>query len=182
MSDIDGLLALIPVGDIAKKLGIPEDVAQGAVSQVIPTLLGGMAANAKDDRGAASLEKALTGHGGVFPTPSVNDVDTDEGEKIVSHVFGPKKNDVVAAVASTGDSNVTQDIIAKILPIVAPIVLGWLASQFLGKKQAAPAEPAAAPASSGGIGDLLGGLLGGSGGGGDLIGNVLGGLLGGGRR
>ena len=179
MSDIDGLLALIPVNDIAKRLGIPEDVAQGAVSQVIPTLLGGMAANAKDDRGAASLERALAGHNGVFPNRSVSD--TDDGEKIVSHVFGPKRNDVVAAVATTGDSSVTQDIIAKILPIVAPIVLGWLASQFLGKKQAAPVEVAAAPASSGGIGDLLGGLLGGSGGG-DLIGTVLGGLLGGGRR
>jgi hypothetical protein len=144
-----------------------------------------MAANAKDDSGAASLEKALTGHAGVFPGTSVSEVDTADGEKIVSNVFGSKKNDVVAAVASTGDSNITQDIIAKILPIVAPIVIGWLASQFLGGKQDEPAKPAAAPASSGGIGDLLGGLLGGSkggAGGGDLLGSVLGGLLGGGKR
>ncbi|MBG6056317.1 hypothetical protein IWX81_002749 [Salinibacterium sp. CAN_S4] len=189
MSDIDGLLALIPVGDIARKLGISEDVAQGAVAQVVPTLLGGMAANAKDDSGAASLEKALSRHAGVFPGTSVSEVDTADGEKIVSNVFGSKKNDVVAAVASTGDSTITQDIIARILPIVAPIVIGWLASQFLGGKQAEPAKPAAAPAPSGGIGDLLGGLLGGSlggskggAGGGDLIGSVLGGLLGGGKR
>lgn len=180
MSDVDELLALIPVSDIAKQLGIPDDVAHGAVSQVIPTLLGGMAANAKDDSGAASLEKALAGHAGVFPTAGEK---TDDGERIVSNVFGSKKNDVVAAVASTGDSNITQDIIAKVLPIVAPIVLSWLASQFLGKKEAAPA--AQAPASSGGIGDLLGGLLGGSQGGSqgqDVLGGLLGGLLGGGKR
>ena len=141
MSDIDGLLALIPVGAIAQKLGIPEDVARGAVSQVVPTLLGGMAANAKNVSGAASLEKALAAHSGVFPGTPVGDPKLDgvddrdgDGEKIVSNVFGSKKNDVVAAVASTGDSNITQDIIAKVLPIVAPIVIGWLASQFFGKK------------------------------------------------
>ena len=192
MSDIDGLLALIPVGAIAQKLGIPEDVARGAVSQVVPTLLGGMAANAKNVSGAASLEKALAAHSGAVPGPAVGDLrlngdgDGDgDGEKIVSNVFGSKKNDVVTAVASTGDSNITEDIIAKVLPIVAPIVIGWLASQFFGKKQAAPAEPAAAPASSGGIDDLLGNLLGGSQGGsqgGDILGSVLGGLLGGGKR
>ena len=190
MSDIDGLLALIPVGAIAQRLGIPEDVARGAVSQVVPTLLGGMAANAKNVSGAASLEKALAAHSGAVPGPAVGDLrlngDGDgDGEKIVSNVFGSKRNDVVTAVASTGDSNITQDIIAKVLPIVAPIVIGWLASQFFGKKQAAPAEPAAAPESSGGIDDLLGDLLGGSQGGfqgGDILGSVLGGLLGGGKR
>ena len=202
MSDIDGLLALIPVGAIAQRLGIPEDVARGAVSQVVPTLLGGMAANAKNVSGAASLEKALAAHSGVVPGTPVGDPKLDgdsdsdgdgDGEKIVSNVFGSKKNDVVTAVASTGDSNITQDIIAEVLPIVAPIVIGWLASQFFGKKQAAPAEPAAAPESSGGIDDLLGDLLGGShdgsegssqGGsrGDDILGNVLGGLLGGGKR
>ncbi len=181
MSDIDGLLALIPVDEIARKLGISEDVAHGAISQVIPTLLGGMAANAKDDNGAASLEKALAGHAGVFPKTSAGEINTDDGEKIVNNVFGSKKKDVVAAVASTGDSNITQDIIARVLPIVAPIVIGWLASQFLGKKDAAPSATAQAPASSGGVGDLLGGLLGGSQGG-DLLGGVLGGLLGGGKR
>ena len=188
MSDIDGLLALIPVGAIAQKLGIPEDVARGAVSQVVPTLLGGMAANAKNVSGAASLEKALAAHSGVFPGTPMGDPkldDDSDGEKIVSNVFGSKRNDVVAAVASTGDSNITQDIIAKVLPIVAPIVIGWLASQFIGTKQATPTEPAAAPASSGGISDLLGDLLGESLGGsqgGDILGSVLGGLLGGGKR
>ncbi|MGV8896715.1 MAG: DUF937 domain-containing protein [Rhodoglobus sp.] len=184
MQDVDELLALVPVGDIAKQLGIPENVARDAVSQVIPTLLSGMAANASDSSGAASLERALAGHAGVVPSGSVSEIDTDDGEKIVSNVFGSRKNDVVAAVASTGDSTVTQDIIAKVLPIVAPLVLTWLASRFLGKKQAAPAE-SASPAPSGGIGEILGGLLGGAKGsspGGNILGSVLGGLLGGGKR
>ena len=63
MSDLDGLLKLIPIGDIAKKLGVSEQQAESAVKQVVRTLLGGMAANAHDDAGTQSLEKALTDHG-----------------------------------------------------------------------------------------------------------------------
>ena len=59
MSQFDGLLAMIPVGDIAKQLGIDESVAELAVQQVLPALVSGMAANAKDEAGAKSLEKAI---------------------------------------------------------------------------------------------------------------------------
>ncbi|MGL4340100.1 MAG: DUF937 domain-containing protein [Rhodoglobus sp.] len=182
MAHLDGLLELIPVNDIATQLGIPKDLAEGAVQQLVPTILSGMAANAQHNDGAISLEKALSTHSqsidGVRAT--VDKIDTVDGEKIANNVFGSKKNEVVAALASTSNSSMTQDVIAKMLPMVAPIVISWLASQFFGKKDAAaPAPPA--PASSGGIGDLLGGLLGGSQGN-DIVGSVLGGLLGGGKR
>ena len=92
------------------------------------------------------------------------------------------KNDVVAAVADTSKGDVTKELIAKLLPIIAPIVISFIASQFLGQKTETPAAKEEAPAaSSGGIGDLLGGLLG-SAGGQEVIGSVLGGLLGGGKK
>ncbi|MCU1410005.1 MAG: hypothetical protein JWR04_712 [Rhodoglobus sp.] len=185
MSEFDGLLDLIPVGDIAKQLGIPEDVAESAVKQAIPAIIGGMAANAKDSGGAQSLEKALSKHATSTSgkkVASVKDIDTADGEKIVNNVFGSKKNDVVAAVADTSKGDVTKDLIAKLLPIIAPIVIAFVAKQFLGQKEEAPAaKEEAAPSSSGGIGDLLGGLLGSSGGQ-DLVGGLLGGLLGGGKK
>jgi len=185
MSDFDGLLDLIPVGDIAKQLGIPEDVAEAAVKQAIPAIIGGMAANAKDSDGAKSLESALNKHAtsSTGKKVSVKDIDTADGEKIVNNVFGSKKNDVVAAVADSSKGDVTKDLIAKLLPIIAPIVIAFVAQQFLGQKTAAPAaeQPKAAPASSGGIGDLLGGLLGSSQGQ-EIVGSVLGGLLGGGKK
>lgn len=183
MSDFDGLLDLIPVGDIAKQLGVPEDVAEAAVKQAIPAIIGGMAANAKDSGGAKSLEKALSKHtSSSGKKVSVKDIDTADGEKIVNNVFGAKKNDVVAAVADTSKGDVTKELIAKLLPIIAPIVISFIASQFLGQKTETPAAKEEAPAeSSGGIGDLLGGLLG-SAGGQEVIGSVLGGLLGGGKK
>jgi hypothetical protein len=185
MSGFDGLLDRIPVGDIAKQLGVPEDVAEAAVKQAIPAIVGGMAANAKDSGGAKSLEKALGTHAARAPRKrvSVHDIDTTDGEKIVSNVFGSKKNDVVAAVAETSKGDVTKDLIGKLLPIVAPIVIAYIAEQYLGQKTEAPAATPAPSQkkSSGGIGDLLGGLLGGSQGQ-DILGGVLGGLLGGGKK
>jgi len=179
MSDLDGLLALIPVGDIAKKLGVDEATAESAVKQVLPALVGGMAANSKDEAGAKSLEKALGKHSGR--SVSVADVDEADGEKIVNNVFGAKKSEVVTAVAAKSDK-ADESLISKLLPILAPIVLAWLASQFFNKKEEAPAAKEAAPASSGGgIGDLLGGLVG-SKQGQDMLGGLLGGLLGGGKK
>lgn len=72
------------------------------------------------------------------------------------------------------------DIIQKLLPILAPIVMAFLAKQFGGGSQTAQSD------NSGGIGDILGSLLGGgaggsNAGGGDL-GDLLGGLLGGGSN
>jgi hypothetical protein len=201
MADLNALLDQIPVGDIAKKLGIDESVAEAAVKQVLPGLVSGLAANAKDPKGAASIEKALNKHGtkGIKGKPKVAEIDTADGEKIVKNVFGANTDKVatkLAAGASLGTKAagpsagaVTGDIIKQILPIVAPIVLSFLAQQFLKGKTpatetaAAPAAPAtpAAPAADNGIGDLLGGLLS-SPQGQQIAGDLLGGLLGGGRK
>ena len=46
MAQYDDLLAQIPIGDIASQLGIDEYVAEYAVQQVLPVLVGGLKANA----------------------------------------------------------------------------------------------------------------------------------------
>jgi hypothetical protein len=178
VSDLDSLLKQIPIDQIAKKLGVDDDVARDAVEKALPTIVAGLSANSKDKAGAASLEKALVTHKDRRPA-SVDDIDTDDGEKIVNNVFGANKTKVVAAVSKTAKAD--ESVIAKILPIVAPIVLSWLASRFLNKK-----TTDAAGSGQGGIADVLGGLLGGAtggkGGGGDMLGGLLGGLLGGGKK
>lgn len=187
MADLSSLLTQIPVADIAKQLGIDESVAEAAVQQIVPGLVAGLAANAEDPKGAASLTKALShDRGGV--KKKVSEIDTEDGKKIVRNVYGDKQDAVATKLAATatkasGAGDVTQDIIKQILPIVAPIVLAWLAEQFLGgKKEETSAKEE--ESSSGGLGDLLGGLLGGgsSSSGGDMLGDLLGGLLGGGKK
>ena len=186
MADLNALLDQIPVGDIAKQLGIDEDTAEAAVKQVLPGLVGGLAANAKRDEKSAEMLSNTLKHHNKGIAKSVKDVDVEDGKKIVKNVFGANEDAVATKLAGASTkSDVTGDIIKQVLPIVAPIVLSWLASQFLGGKTdaAAPAaepEPAAAP-DAGGIGDLLGGLLS-SPQGQQIAGELLGGLLGAGKK
>ncbi|WP_338888023.1 DUF937 domain-containing protein [Rhodococcus sovatensis] len=178
MASLDELLAQIPIGQIASKLGVDEETARSAVTRALPTLVGGLEANAQDPAGAASLENALQQHsssslldGGI----DIDQVDEADGEKIVSNVFGDKKTDVASALGGIS-GGADSGLVAKVLPILAPIVLAYLAKRFTGGGQEAGAQ-----ASGGGLGDLLGSVLGsgGSGGSGGL-GGVLGGILGGG--
>ena len=180
MSDLDGLINLIPVGDIAKKLGIDESVAKTAIAVAVPAIVGGLAANAKDDKGASSLQNALGAHAGK--STKLADIDEEDGQKIVNNVFGSKKNEVVAAVAEKSGGVDMGAIVAQILPIIAPIVLAFVAQQMTKGSSAPAAEaPASGGSSNGGIGDLLGGLRS-SPQGQDVVGGLLGGLLGGGKK
>ena len=184
MAGIDEIMADIPIGDIAAKLGVDEATARKAVEDALPALLAGMGANATDPAGAASLERAVVKHDPKLVEGGVNlaDVDEDDGRKIVKNVFGNNTDQVVTALDKKegGGGN----LIGQLLPILAPIVMAFLAKQFSKKSEAGGS--AAAPADSGGgIGDILGGLLGGGGGGaggsgGGGLGDILGGRLGGG--
>jgi hypothetical protein len=185
VASYDDIIANIPIADLASRLGVDEATARAAVDQALPALLGGMGANAQDAAGAASLERAVQHHppqlfeGGV----DLDEVDQDDGEKIVHNVFGTNTDQVVQQLGSS-EGKAEPGLIQKLLPILAPIVLSFLASQFSKRQQGS--SPDASTAGGGGIGDLLGGLLGGAGGGssGGLggLGGLLGGLLGGGKR
>ncbi|WP_116953072.1 DUF937 domain-containing protein [Jiangella endophytica] len=187
MMDIDDLLTRLPIDQIAASLGVDEKTAEQATRQALPALIGGMQANAQDSDGAASLAKALDDHDDDLVKDGVDlgRVNTKDGEKIVSNVFGGNRDQVVNQLAGFNSKGGGSDLIGKLLPLLAPIVLSYLAGQLKGGGKEAPSQQAQ---SGGGLADILGGLLGGgsgsggSGGGlGDLLGS-LGGLLGGGKR
>ena len=92
MAELDGLLDMIPVGDIAKQLGISESDAKAAVTQVVPVIVAGMAANAKDKGGAKSLAGAATRHAQrAKKFTKVEDIDTEDGAKVARNVFGANR-------------------------------------------------------------------------------------------
>jgi hypothetical protein len=179
MTDFSSLIDQLPIGDIAKQLGVSPDVATAAINAAVPAIVGGLEANSKTPSGAQALESALVKHSQTDPSTVASNPDTADGKKIVSHVFGSKTSDVTAAVASK--SNVTQELIAQVLPIIAPIVLSWVASQFFSGKSTTSTAAAPAASAAGGIGGLLGGLIS-SKEGQDLITGALSGLLGGGTK
>ncbi|WP_223627435.1 DUF937 domain-containing protein [Microbacterium sp. EST19A] len=176
---LDDILKQVPVDDIAEKLGVSRDEAKVAIEQGGAVLLGGLAKNAETAEGSAAIQKALQKHEGATGASKVDDVDQADGGKIVAHILGGNEKEVTSKLT---ESKATPGIdFGKLLPILAPIVMGLIANANKDKK-----ADAGTADSGGGIGDLIGGLLGGgnsgSGGsaGGGGIGDVLGGLLGGG--
>jgi hypothetical protein len=187
MAGLDDLFAEIPVQDIATKLGVDEGEVNTAIRTLVPALVGGVQHNVQaDDIDSSKLESAVTTHaasglldGGV----SVDQVDEQEGNKLVANIFGGNDSGQVAsALAGTGAGG--SDLIKKLLPILAPIVLAYIGKQLTkGSGTTAPADSQPQAASGGGLGDILGSILGGASGGGggnNPLGSILGSVLGGG--
>jgi hypothetical protein len=197
---VEDILADIPMDQLAAQLGVDEATAEQATRQAIPALLGGMQANVEDPAGAMSLAGALGDHpselleGGV----DLDQVDSDDGEKIVGNIFGPNQ-DQVAQTLGGNLGGQAGGLIQRLLPILAPIVLAYLSKRLMGQRQgnqgSGQDDPlgsvlgGGASGSSNPLNDLLNSMLeggaaaGGSGqsSGGSIL-DVLGGLLGAGRR
>ncbi|NLJ53349.1 MAG: DUF937 domain-containing protein [Intrasporangiaceae bacterium] len=212
MAGLDDLLRSLPMDQLARQLGVDEATASQAASAALPALLGGLQANAHDERGASSILEALQQHRGSIFDEGIDfgKVDTADGEKISSHIFGSNQDQVVHALGGAG-GGASGQLIRKLLPLLAPIVLSYLARQMQGRGQTSgggggagsptlPTQQSGQPREAGApgslqdmLGEVLGGAAGGAaaqtgrqqsreqaGGGGIL--DILGGLLGGGRR
>ncbi|WP_353711762.1 DUF937 domain-containing protein [Arthrobacter sp. K5] len=189
MSDVQELLGQIPVQRIASLLGTDTASAQAAVEAAVPTLLAGMQGNVQAPDGAAALEAELARHRNGLADGDVDpsQVDTRDGEKIVGHVFGGQQDQVASRLAGTANlGGVGGDLVRRLLPILAPIVMSYLAKKVLGGRDSGVQGSGAqeSPAGAGGIdlGSILGGILGGFGSGGvgsGGLGDILGGILGG---
>lgn len=180
MSQIDDLLSAIPVSQLAARVGASEAETEQAIRQALPALVGGMKVNAEDPQGAQSLAGALRQHESSGPVHDggvdLDRVDPEDGQKIVGHVFGGQTDAVVSQLGGMG--NVSGDLVKKLLPLLAPIVMSWLAKQFGQKAPTGAAAQEQEGGLGGVLGDLLGGALGGAGGqGGGGLGDLLGGIL-----
>jgi hypothetical protein len=182
MAGLDELFNQIPTQEIASKLGVDEGEVNTAIKTLVPVLVGGLHQNAQDPDSASNIESAANNHaasglldGGV----SVDKVDEADGSKAIAKIFGGNDtNQVASALAGGGAGN--SDLIKRLLPILAPIVLAYIGKQLT--KGSAPAQPQAQASGGGGLGDVLGSILGGAGGGGggnNPLGSILGSVLGG---
>jgi hypothetical protein len=186
MAGLDDLFAEIPVQDIASKIGADEGEVNNAIRTLVPALVGGLAENVQaNEIDSSELESAVAEQGAsglLDGGVSVDQVDAKQGDQFVARIFGGNDSNAVAsALAGTGAGG--GDLIKKLLPILAPIVLAYIGKQLTkGKAAPADAQAQAAPG-GGGLGDILGSILGGAGGGGgggnNPLGSILGSVLGG---
>ena len=167
MAGLDELFAQIPVQDIASKVGADEGEVKNAIRTLVPALVGGLAQNVQsNDIDSSKLESAVEqqGNSGLLDGGvNVDQVDEKEGDNLVAHLFGGNDSNAVAsALGGTGAGS--SDLIKKLLPILAPIVLAYIGKQLTKGSASAPAQqPQAQSAGGGGLGDILGSILAGAG-------------------
>lgn len=144
------------VGTASKEIGESPEKTGSALSSALPLLLGAMKNNASSTEGASGLLGALTGgkHDGSILDNIGNLAGNSDllkdGAGILGHLFGGKEQNIAQAVGT--QSGISVGSAANLLKMAAPVLMG-----FLGKKTR---ESNVTDAN--GIGDVLGGLLGGS--------------------
>lgn len=153
---LNGPIGQTVISNVANQLGMDERQASSAISVALPAILAGMQRNVQSQQGAQSLNNALndTRHdgsllenlGGLLGGNS--QAITQDGGKILGHIFGDNKPAVEQGISQK--TGISLQKIGPLLAILAPIVMAYLGKE---KRQT--------NTSAGGLGDLLGGLLGG---------------------
>ncbi len=172
MALTDDILAALdsgPITDIAGQLGLDTDQVRSVVKDSLPAVLGGMAHNAQTDDGAASLASALGDHAEANPLGDLGSLlGGGLGGSILEHVLGgstPQVSDAIAQKAGLDPATVQ-----KILKVVAPIVMAFLAKKVVSGGSADPGvvkdqvqaerKEAESKAQTPDLGSIIGAILG----------------------
>jgi hypothetical protein len=150
---------------LSQQFGLSEEVMAGAIRSLAPALARGLGRETEQPNGGQSLANALmTGdHGRYLEDPAIlaQPATTEDGNKILGHVFGSKDVSRNVAAFASEQTGLNPSLLKQLLPVLAPIVMGILAQQLTKGRSQAEAAPApqAAPSRGGGLLDALGGLL-----------------------
>ena len=146
------------VSGVAGSTGQNESKTSSVLTMALPVLMKAMQRNASTPEGAQGLLGALSGKhdgsildnlGGLFGG-GVDESVKQDGDNILGHILGSKKQGVENIISQK--SGIDAGSVANILKVAAPILMGVLGKQTKEKNVN----------SSSGIGDLLGGMLGGN--------------------
>lgn len=145
---------------LAAQLGIPQERAAGLLPMLAPMILGGLQKQAQDQGGEERVEHIITKYGdedalgniGELFSKRVNEGNADPG---LGGLLGDAGYQ--AANGLSQKLGISQSKAAAILPMLAPLVLGWLSKQ---RKQGGDAgSPAAEGGGSGGGMGMIMGML-----------------------
>ena len=138
-----------------QNLGLSQDQTGAALSALVPALAAGLHRNASQPGGLESLLGALAGgdHARYVDDPSAlagHDV-ASNGNAILGHILGGKDASRAVAASASAQTGLGEDVLKKLLPLAATLVMGALARQHAGQG----ATPADAAASAGGLLGML---------------------------
>jgi hypothetical protein len=145
------------IGGASAQSGQSAEKTSSVLSMALPFLLGAMKKNSATPDGAAGLLSALNGKhdgsildnlGDVFDGGIADNVQQD-GAGILGHILGGSQSNIENALSHK--SGIDESSVAQILKVAAPILMGVLGKQTRQNNVN----------DSAGLGDLLGGLMGG---------------------
>jgi len=118
------------VNQLSGQLGADQASTRNALGTALPLLMGALARNSGDQNGAEALDRALEKHdGGILDNLDgfLEKPDVDDGNGILRHMLGNKRSNVETGVSRA--SGLDPSMVAKLLPMLAPVVLGALGRQ-----------------------------------------------------
>lgn len=140
LEELAGALGGDTLGQLAGVLGADNDVVSKGVAAALPALLGGLARNARQPEGASALTNALGNDhdgsildslGSIFGGNQWAQQQANRhGESILGHLFGQSRPRVEQQVSAS--SGLSSAMVSKLLPLLAPVVLGYLGKKMRG--------------------------------------------------
>src|SRR5262245_42737269 len=154
---------------IGRQFGLNEEQTRAALDALVPVVAAGVRRTAQSPEGLQDIfRQVLTGgHGRTLDDDQAVHFDRAKpvGDEVLGQIYGDKQVSREVAQQLSATSGVGADILKKLLPIVATMVLGTLAKR-MGSGGAMAGEQVPQPRSDGGgggLGDILRDVLGGGG-------------------
>jgi len=148
------------VEQLSKNFGLSQDQTASALSSLLPALGAGLARNTQQPGGLDALLGALSSrrHEAYLEKPEIlaSGETVADGNGILGHILGSKEVSRGIAQKAAAQTGIGEDVLKKMLPIVAVMAMGMLSKQNVGSGMQIPG--AAAP-QSGGLGGILGSFL-----------------------
>ncbi|WP_175621739.1 DUF937 domain-containing protein [Chryseobacterium schmidteae] len=133
------------------KFGISKNQILALLAVATPLVISYLRNKSQDNKEAEALNNALDKDhdGSILDDTSQLEARQNEGGSILSHVFGSEKGNVENQLSQ--NTGISIDKIGPILAMLAPVIMGYIGKE---KQQN--------NVGAGGLGDLLGGILGGA--------------------
>jgi hypothetical protein len=139
--------------EAGRTVGLSQEQTSAALSAIVPALAAGLSRNATQQGGLDALLGALSGggHSRYVDQPSMlgRQETIADGNGILGHILGSKDTSRAVATQASAQTGISPDIIKRLLPIAATLVMGSLA------KQQFTQQPGRAPSAAGAGGDIL---------------------------
>ena len=133
------------------RFGIQKNQMIALAAVAAPLIISYLRKKAQDDPSEAeAINNALDKDhdGSILDNPSQVTERQQEGDSILSHIFGGQKSQVENQLSQ--NTGISMDKIGPLMGMLAPVIMGYIGRQ---KQQSGVT-------SGGGLGDLLGGILG----------------------